>query len=67
LPVIGLPFALAAFWISGSVRVKEKRFWNGAKSYRVWGVVCAALGAIIWSGMLILVIGHFILFGRNPD
>jgi hypothetical protein len=67
LPVIGLPFALIAIWISGSVRVKEKRFWNAAKPYRVWGMVCAAFGAIAWSGILILVIGHFILFGRNPD
>ena len=49
LPVIGLPFALAALWISGQVRVKEKRFWNAARPYRILGVVCAAVGAILWS------------------
>jgi hypothetical protein len=67
LPVIGLPFALAAIWIGGSMRDRESLFWNAAKPYRIWGEVCASLGAIAWSGILILVIGHFILFGRNPD
>jgi hypothetical protein len=67
VPVIGLPFALAALWISGSVRDKEALFWNAAKPYRIWGEVCAFSGTIVWSGILILVIGHFMLFGRNPD
>jgi hypothetical protein len=56
LPIIGLPFALAALWISGRVRVKEKQFWNAARHYRIWGVVCAAIGAVVWSvvdGLLI--------------
>jgi hypothetical protein len=56
LPIIGLPFALAALWISGHVRVKEKQFWNAARHYRIWGVVCAAIGAVVWSvvdGLLI--------------
>jgi hypothetical protein len=56
LPVVGLPFALAALWISGRVRVKEKQFWNAARHYRIWGVVCAAIGAVVWSvvdGLLI--------------
>jgi hypothetical protein len=56
LPVIGLPFALAALWISGRVRAKEKRFWNAAKPYRVWGMAYAATGTIFWSFILMVVI-----------
>ncbi len=48
IPVIGLPFALAALWISGRVRAKEKLFWNAARSYRIWGVVMATAGALFW-------------------
>jgi hypothetical protein len=58
LPVIGLPFALAALWTSGRVRVREKLFWNAARSYRIWGVVCAALGAVIWSVVDTILIFH---------
>jgi hypothetical protein len=60
LPVIGLPFALAALWISGRVRAKERRFWNAAKPYRVWGMVYAATGTIFWSFILMVVIYHAI-------
>jgi hypothetical protein len=56
LPVIGLPFAIAALWISGRVRAREKLFWNAAQSYRVWGVVCAAGGTICWGFILFLII-----------
>jgi hypothetical protein len=56
LPVIGLPFALAALWISGQARVKEKQFWNAARPYRIWGVVCAATGTIFWSFVLMMII-----------
>jgi hypothetical protein len=56
LPVIGLPFAIAALWISGRVRAREKLFWNAAQSYRIWGVVCAAGGTICWGFILFLII-----------
>ena len=49
LPIIGPPFALAALWISGRTRKKERQFWNAAKPYRILGVVCAAVGAVLWS------------------
>ena len=49
LPVIGLPFALAALWVSGQVRAWEKQFWNAARPYRICGVACATLGAMVWS------------------
>jgi hypothetical protein len=65
LPVIGLPFALAALWTSGSVRAKERQFWNAAKPYRVLGAVCAATGSILWCVILTFIIGHAILSGRN--
>ena len=58
LPVIGLPFALAALWVSGRVRVKEKLFWNAARPYRLWGIACAAFGAVIWSVVDTLLIYH---------
>jgi hypothetical protein len=56
IPLIGLPFALSALWISGRVRVKEKQMWNAAQPYRIWGVVCAAVGTISWSFILMLII-----------
>ena len=56
IPVIGLPFALAALWISGRVRVEEKRFWNPARPYRILGVVCAVVGTILWGFILMLII-----------
>lgn len=48
LPVIGLPFAILSLWNAGRARVREKTYWNVAKPYRIWGIVCAALGAIFW-------------------
>jgi hypothetical protein len=56
LPVIGLPFALAALWISGRVRMKERQLWNAARPYRIWGVICAAAGTILWGFILMLII-----------
>ena len=58
LPVIGLPFAIAALWVSGRVRVQERIFWNVARPYRIGGIICAALGAVIWSVMDALLIYH---------
>ena len=56
IPLIGLPFALAALWVSGCVRVKEKQLWNAARPYRIWGAVCAAAGTIFWGFILMLII-----------
>jgi hypothetical protein len=58
LPIIGLPFAIAALWISGRVRAREKYFWNAARPYRIWGMVCAAGGAVVWSFVDIFLIYH---------
>jgi hypothetical protein len=61
LPFIGLPFALAALWISGQVRVQEKQFWNAAKPYRVIGAVCAGVGTVVWMGILTFVVGNILI------
>jgi len=61
LPFIGLPFGLAALWISGHVRLKEKQFWNAARPYRIWGVVCAAVGTVLWAGTLVFVVGSVLI------
>ena len=58
IPIIGLPFAIAALWISGRVRAREKYFWNAARPYRVCGMVCAAGGAVVWSFVDIFLIYH---------
>lgn len=55
LPIIGLPFALAALWIGGRARVREKRYWNPAKPYRICGIVCAAFGAIFLLLLAVLI------------
>jgi hypothetical protein len=60
LPVIGLPFAIAALVIAGKVRAQERNLWNAARPYRIGGVVSAAVGTIFWSFILILVIFHAI-------
>lgn len=60
LPVIGLPFAIAALWVAGQVRGTEKHYWNVARPYRILGIACAAVGAIVWSGVALLLIYHSI-------
>lgn len=56
LPFIGLPFAVLALWIGGRVRRQEKRYWNAARPYRSWGVICAATGATVWAIVDIVIV-----------
>ena len=65
IPLIGLPFALSALWISGQVRAKEKLFWNAARPYRIWGVACAAVGTILWTGILAIVVARALMFAQG--
>ncbi len=58
LPIIGPPFAIAALWVSGRARTQEKYFWNVAQPYRFFGVLCAAVGAVVWSGVDMILIYH---------
>jgi hypothetical protein len=51
VPVFGLPFAFGALWVSGRARAQEKYFWNPARPYRLLGVACAAIGAVIWTAV----------------
>jgi len=48
LPLLGLPFAIASLVLAGQVRQAEKRHWNAARAYCIWGGVAAALGTIFW-------------------
>jgi len=56
LPVIGLPFAIAALVISGRVRAGQKKYWNAARPYWIEGVVCAAGGTVFWGFILTIII-----------
>ena len=67
LPVIGLPFAIAALVISGKARVHENRLWNAARSYRLIGVVCAAAGTIFWFCVISLLIYNSVVNSNGPD
>ena len=58
LPIIGVPFALAGLWASYAARKQEKYFWNPAKPHRIIGLICAALGAVIWSCVDTILIYH---------
>ena len=58
LPIIGVPFALAGFWASFSARRQERYFWNPAKPHRIVGLICAAIGALVWSAVDTILIYH---------
>ncbi len=58
LPLIGVPFALAALWASYRARRLEREFWNPAKPHRVIGLVSAAFGALVWSCVDTILIYH---------
>jgi hypothetical protein len=58
LPFIGVAFALAALWASFTARQREKLFWNPAKPQRILGLICASVGALLWSAVDVIVIYH---------
>jgi hypothetical protein len=60
LPIIGLPFSILALWNGGRARVREKQYWNPAKVYRNWGVICAAIGMVIW-----VIVGALIIYNAT--
>ncbi len=65
IPLFGLPFAFAALWISGRVRVGEKVFWNAARPYRIWGVVIATVGTLFWFLIVVLIAYNAINHGSG--
>jgi hypothetical protein len=58
LPVIGAGYAPFALWYSFTSRQKEKQFWNPAKPHRIIGLICAALGGLIWGAVDTIWIYH---------
>lgn len=62
VPAIGLPFGLVALWLSGRLRHQEKQLWNPAKPYRLIGAICAALGTVLWAGILLIIFGNLLMF-----
>ena len=63
LPLIGFPFAVAALVISGKVRVRQKKIWNAAKPYWIWGIACGSLGILLWGAVGIIIL----FYALNPD
>jgi hypothetical protein len=55
LPGIGLPFAVLSLWYAGRARKREKKNWNAAKPYRIWGTVCAVVAGSVWGGLFIII------------
>jgi hypothetical protein len=58
LPIIGVPFALAAMWSSYLARSQERVLWNPAQPHRIVGLICASVGALIWSAVDTILIYH---------
>jgi hypothetical protein len=67
IPVFGFPFAIGALWSSGRARATEKKFWNAARPYRIVGILCAAFGAIFWSGIVIIVAVRAVMIAEGLD
>ncbi len=67
LPFIGVPFSILALWYAGRARVREKQYWNPAKVYRNWGVVCAATGMVVWVMIGILFLYHAFIGDSNGN
>lgn len=63
LPLVGFPFAVVALVISGKVRVRQKKFWNAARPYWIWGMACGSLGMFLWGAAWILILFNML----NPD
>jgi hypothetical protein len=58
LPVVGVCFAVAAYYDSYMARRNEKQFWNPARSHRVIGLILAAFGGLVWGAIDTIIIFH---------
>ena len=67
LPFIGLPFAVAALLIAGQVRKREKRYWNAARPYRIWGQICVGIAFVLWVVAAGLIVYHAATGSWNSD
>lgn len=48
LSLVGLPFALVALSLGNKVWWQEKQYGDAGKLFRIWGMICAAVGAVMW-------------------
>ena len=67
LSMAGLPFALVALVISTKVYFRERKLWNAARSYRMWGGLCAMLGVLssfVVGALTIFLISNSSVFGN---
>lgn len=67
LPFIGLPFAFLALWVGGRARQKEKQYWNAARPFRIWGVICGGAGAVIWVVVAGVIVYNAVTGSWNND
>ena len=58
IPLIGVFFAFAGLWNSFVASKCEKTVWNPAKPHRIIGLICASLGALVWSCVDTILIFH---------
>jgi hypothetical protein len=65
LPAIALAVAIITAVQSGSVRKAQRGQWNAAKPYWLMGIIFAALGAFISSGLLLILL--FTLLNPSTD
>ena len=64
IPLIGLPFAVAALVLAGKIRKGDRECWNAARAYRLWGGVFAAGGTIFWFILAVFIIARIVLGNR---
>ncbi len=60
LPVIGIPFAVAALALSGQVEAGQRQFWNAARPYWIVGIIAAIVGLIFWGLIAMLIVWRII-------
>jgi hypothetical protein len=64
-PLMGLLLVTAAAVDSGRVRKAQRGQWNAAKPYWLMGIIFAALGALLSSGLLLVLL--FRLLNPSTD
>ena len=60
IPVLGVGFAVAALVFAGKARVAERRFWNAAKPYRVFGTGLVTFTTLLWIVVAFLIALHMV-------
>ena len=55
LPGIGLPFAVGALAYYRDVKGGQNSAWNPARSYLLWGIICAIAGLLLTLGLTLVI------------